>query len=169
MSATLVPNQTPVTAAKGTSKGGTSAKDRFSSFHAGSGAEYALSLLQSAVNHLGANVLIADRDLNLIYMNERSEATLRAVEDVLKKELGLCVDDLLGESLDRLHGARAKEIRKTLSNPKNLPIKTDIHLGPLTLALEVNAFYDEAGEYVGQVVNWEDATRPERRSSSPPR
>lgn len=159
MSATLVRNQAAVTQAKGTCKSGTSAKDRFSNFHAGSSAEHACSLLQSAVNHLGTNVLIADRNLNIIYMNERSEATLRAVEDVLKNELGLCIDDLLSGSLDRLHGAWAKELRKTLSNPKNLPIKTDICLGPLTLALEVNAFYDETGEYAGQVVNWEDATR----------
>ncbi len=111
------------------------------------------------MNNLGTNVLIADRDLNLIYMNERSEATLRGVEDVLEKELGLSVDELLGGSVDRLYGDRAEEIRLTQSNPRNLPIRTDINLGPLTLAMEVNAFYDEAGEYVGQVVNWEDATR----------
>ena len=54
--------------------------------------------------------------------------------------------------------ARAKEIRKTLSNPKNFPIKTDIRLGPLTLALEVNGVFDEEGECVGQVVNWEEVT-----------
>ena len=37
-------------------------------------------------------------------------------------------------------------------------MKTDIKLGPLTLALEVNAAFDDDGEYVGQVVNWEDVT-----------
>lgn len=146
-------------ATRTTKRRGTKAKDRFSCFLAASGARRALSLLQSAVNNLGTNVLIADRDLNLIYMNERSEATLRGVEDVLEEELGLSVDDLLGRSVDRLYGDRAEEIRLTQSNPRNLPIRTDINLGPLTLAMEVNAFYDEAGEYVGQVVNWEDATR----------
>ncbi|MBE7507880.1 MAG: chemotaxis protein [Planctomycetia bacterium] len=146
-------------ATRTTKKSGTKAKDRFSCFHAASGAKRAFSLLQSAVNNLGTNVLITDRNLNLIYMNERSEATLRGVEDVLENELGLCVDDLLGRSVDRLYGDRAEEIRLTQSNPRNLPIRTDINLGPLTLAMEVNAIHDETGEYVGQVVNWEDATR----------
>lgn len=146
-------------ATRTTKKSGTKAKDRFSCFHAASGAKRAFSLLQSAVNNLGTNVLITDRNLNLIYMNERSEATLRGVEEVLQKELGLSIDELLGGSVDRLYGDRAEEIRLTQSNPRNLPIRTDIKLGPLTLAMEVNAFFDEAGEYVGQVVNWEDATR----------
>ncbi|OWY71794.1 hypothetical protein B7486_09025 [cyanobacterium TDX16] len=148
-----------IMATRTTKKSRTKARDRFSCFHAASGAKRAFSMLQSAVNNLGTNVLIADRDLNLIYMNERSEATLRGVEDVLEKELGLSVDELLGGSVDRLYGDRAEEIRLTQSNPRNLPIRTDIKLGPLTLAMEVNAFFDEAGEYVGQVVNWEDATR----------
>ena len=146
-------------ATRTTKKSGTKAKDRFSCFHAASGAKRAFSMLQSAVDNLGTNVFMADRDLNLIYMNERSEATLRGVEEVLQKELGLSIDELLGGSVDRLYGDRAEEIRLTQSNPRNLPIRTDIKLGPLTLAMEVNAFFDEAGEYVGQVVNWEDATR----------
>ena len=80
--------------------------NRFEQFSGGDAAA-AFSKLQSAVNNLGTNVLIADKELNLIYMNERSEATLRAVEDVLEKELGLTVDELLGGSLDRFHGGRA--------------------------------------------------------------
>ena len=35
------------------------------------------------------------------------------------------MDELLGGSLDRFHGSRTKEIAKTLSNPKNLPVKTE--------------------------------------------
>lgn len=145
-------------ATNSTAKGGNAANDRFSQFSNASGEDRTLSRLQSVVNNLGTNVLIADKDLNLVYMNERSEATLRAVEDVVEKELGLTVDELMGGPIDRFHGSRAKEIRKTLSNPKNLPIKTDIHLGQLILSLEVNAIYDENGDYSGQVVNWEDAT-----------
>ena len=118
----------------------------------------AFERLQSVVNSVGTNVLISDADFNLVYMNERSEETLRSVEEIIEKELGLSVDELVGGSLDRFHGARAKEIRKTLSNPKNFPIKTDIRLGPLTLALEVNGVFDEEGECVGQVVNWEEVT-----------
>ncbi|MEK6674801.1 MAG: methyl-accepting chemotaxis protein [Planctomycetota bacterium] len=133
--------------------------DRFGLFTGeGEKATGAFARLKAVVDNLGTNVLISNADLELVYMNLRSEATLRAIEDVIQKELGLSVDDLLGSSLDRFHAGRAKEIRKTLSNPKNLPIKTDIRLGALSLALEVHPIVDESGEYVGQVVNWEDVT-----------
>lgn len=136
---------------------------RFSQFIGDDGAAAgAFKRLQNAVDALGTNVLISNADLELVYMNERSEETLRSIEDIIEKELGLSVDELVGGSLDRFHGTRAKEIRKILSSPKNLPIKADIKLGPLTLALEVHALLDEEGEYCGQIVNWEDATQ--RRS-----
>ncbi|MCH7884646.1 MAG: PAS domain-containing protein [Planctomycetes bacterium] len=146
-------------AANAMKKSGISVDERFGAFIGGNGnAQNAFQRLQSVVDNVGTNVLIADADRELVYMNERSEATLRAIEDILQEELGLSVDELIGGSLDRFHGSRAKEIAKILSNPKNLPVQTDIRLGPLTLALEVNAVFDDAGEYVGQVVNWEDAT-----------
>ncbi|MEK6675308.1 MAG: PAS domain-containing protein, partial [Planctomycetota bacterium] len=122
----------------------------------------AFTRLKAVVDNLGTNVLISNSDLELVYMNQRSEDTLRAIEAVIQKELGLSVDELLGSSLDQFHNVRAKEIRKTLSNPKNLPIKTDIRLGALSLALEVNPVYDDNGDYAGQVVNWEDVTEKRR-------
>ncbi len=134
-------------------------ENRFAQFIGGDGGtDNAFTRLQSVVDNLGTNVLIANADRELVYMNERSEATLRAIEEIIQEELGLTVDELLGGSLDRFHGTRAKEIAKILANPKNLPVKTDIQLGPLTLSLEVNAAFDDEGEYIGQVVNWEDAT-----------
>lgn len=139
-------------------KAGTTNEDRFATFMQGADQSTAFAKVRAAMDHLGTNVLMSNADLELVYMNERSEQTLRSLESILQKELGLGVDDLIGQSLDRLHGSRAKEIRKTLSNPRNLPINADIKLGPLTLALSVNPVYDDKGEYVGQVVNWEDVT-----------
>lgn len=114
--------------------------------------------LRGIVDGLGTNVFLADRDQNLVYMNRRAEDTLRAIAGMIQSELGLSVDELLGGPLDRFHGSRAKEIRRTLSEGRNLPIKADIQLGELILALNVNAVYDSNGEFAGTVVNWEDMT-----------
>lgn len=135
-----------------------SASKRFEDFMVGNNDAEAFRRLQSVVDNLGTNVLISDADFKLVYMNERSEATLRAIESIVRQELGLSVDELIGGSIDRFHGSRVKEIRSLLSNPRNLPIKADIKLGELTLALEVNPVYNDSGEYIGQVVNWEDVT-----------
>ncbi|MCC7292250.1 MAG: PAS domain-containing protein [Phycisphaerales bacterium] len=137
----------------------TRSENRFEQFiGTGDAASKAFTRLQSVLNSLGTNVFIANADRELIYMNERAEETLRSIEDVVQEELGLSVDELLGGSLDRFHGGRAKEIAKTLGNPKNMPIQADIQLGKLTLSLNVSAVFDDQGEYVGQVVNWEDVT-----------
>ncbi|MCH7872790.1 MAG: hypothetical protein IID33_13930, partial [Planctomycetes bacterium] len=117
-----------------------------------------LDSLKSALDNMGTNVFLGTADLELVYMNERAEQTLRAIEDVIEKELGLSVDELIGSNLDQFHGGRAKEIRRTLSKAKNLPLRADIRLGALTLDLNVNAVFDESGEFIGQVVNWEDVT-----------
>ena len=45
-----------------------------------------------------------------------------------------------------------------LSDPSILPFKTDIRVGPLTMALIVTAVYDSAGEYVGNTLEWQDVT-----------
>ncbi len=140
------------------SKNSSSASDRFANFSNGMSSDAAFARLRAVVENLGTNVFIGDKDQNLVYMNRRAEETLREIEDIVQQESGLSVDELLGGPLDRFHGERAKEIRKTLSNPKNFPMKTDIKLGKLTLALEVNGVFNEQGEYVGQVVNWSDVT-----------
>lgn len=118
-----------------------------------------LEALRSALDQLGTNIFVSDRDLNLVYMNRRAEQTLRSIEATLQKELGLRVDDLVGGSIDRFHKQRAREIRQLLMNPRNLPFRTDIRLGNLVLDLNVAAVFDAGGEYVGQIVNWEDVTQ----------
>ncbi len=128
----------------------------------GADAANAFERLQSAIEGLGTNVLIANADRELVYMNKRSEETLLAVADIIKEELGLSVDELIGGSIDRFHGSRTNEIAKLLSNPKNLPMTTDIKLGPLTLSLEVNGVFDDNGDCIGQVVNWQEVSKQRR-------
>jgi methyl-accepting chemotaxis protein len=117
--------------------------------------------LYAALDNLGTNVLVADADLNLVYMNQRSTETLRAIEPILKEVLGLRVDELVGGSLDRFHGARAPEIRRLLTDHRRFPHRATISLGPKRLDLNVNLIED-GGQVVGYIVNWEDVTEKER-------
>jgi methyl-accepting chemotaxis protein len=45
--------------------------------------------------------------------------------------------------------------RRMLADPKNLPHRADIRLGPETLSLSVSAIYDDAKNYVGAMLAWE--------------
>lgn len=43
--------------------------------------------LHSALENTGTNIFFADRDLTLLYMNEKSQKTLEAINDILQDEL----------------------------------------------------------------------------------
>ena len=117
-----------------------------------------LAGMKGALDALGTNVLVADRDLQLVYMNQRSEETMKRINPILEEKFGISYTDLMGGNIDRFHGDRARQIRRFLSGPSNLAHRKEIKLGNLMLDLNVNVITDEAGEFIGSVVNWEDVT-----------
>lgn len=114
--------------------------------------------LTAVLENLGTNVLIADTNRILIFMNRRSKETLKSLEEHIQAQTGVTVDQLIGNSIDKLHGNNTEKIAQLLSNPKNLPHVADISLGPKTLNLEVHGVFSNRGELIGYVVNWEDVS-----------
>jgi methyl-accepting chemotaxis protein len=112
---------------------------------------------EQLVQNATVRVIVADRNLRIIYMNPASFATLRELEHLLP----CAVDDVIGQSIDIFHKAPDYQ-RQILMNPKNLPHRAKIRLGPETLDLNVSALYDAAGTYVGPMVNWERITEKQR-------
>jgi methyl-accepting chemotaxis protein len=121
--------------------------------------EALLPAMALSLDHLGTNVFIADAQLTLLYMNLNARRILEGMEDVLQQLFGLRVDEMVGGSLDRFHGARSRHIRRMLADPGNLPIRTEIRLGQMILDLNVNPILSRTGEFLGMVVNWEEISR----------
>ncbi|MBL8209904.1 MAG: PAS domain-containing protein [Bryobacterales bacterium] len=115
-----------------------------------------------ALDHIGTNVFVADRDLKLLYMNRSARRILESMEDVLVRTVGVRVDQMLGGSIDRFHGERAPQIRRILSDPASLPIRTEIRLGTMLLDLNVNGIFGRAGDFLGMVVNWEEISQKKK-------
>ena len=109
-----------------------------------------MAIYKPMVESANVNMMMADRDLKLVYMNDASRKTLRAVEHLLPKK----VDQLLGESIDIFH-KNPEHQRRMLASDRNLPHAAKIKLGPETLALNVAPLYDTAGTWVGTMVTWE--------------
>ncbi|MFQ5720677.1 MAG: methyl-accepting chemotaxis protein [Acidobacteriota bacterium] len=110
--------------------------------------------LQTMMDNIPINVMLADRDHTLVYMNPASIETLKKIEHLLPKP----VDQLVGESIDIFH-KNPEHQRRIVSDPKNLPHRAKIKLGPETLDLLVSAIYDRAGGYIGPMVTWNVITR----------
>jgi methyl-accepting chemotaxis protein len=108
------------------------------------------SRFRSMLENAPTNVIMADRDLKIIYVNPASVATLRRLE----RYLPVKAENVLGANIDIFHKDPAYQ-RKILSNDKNLPVRTNIQIGPETADLLVTAIYDKNKNYLGPMVTWE--------------
>lgn len=105
------------------------------------------------VENAPINIMLADTDGKIIYMNPASLNTLRAIE----RQLPIPVDQVVGSSYDVFHENPAHQ-RKLLSDPRNLPHEAEITVGDDTLFLTASAIYDADGNFSGPMVAWEVIT-----------
>ena len=99
------------------------------------------------------NMMFADRDFTITYMNPASLNTLRGLEAFLP----IKADDIVGSSLDIFHRNPGYQ-RGVLSDESALPRRANISVGPETLDLLVSAIRDSAGNYIGAMATWEVVT-----------
>ena len=99
------------------------------------------------------NVMYADTDGIIRYINRQSLQTLRRLE----KHMPCRVDELVGQSYDIFHKDPARQ-RALLSDPRNLPHKAVITYGGEKLSLHATAIYDADGTYVGVMQTWDIVT-----------
>ncbi len=124
--------------------------------------EQTTGLSKAALDALQTNVFIADRDFNLVYMNKRAAETLKVAAPEIKRIFDLDIEELLHGSIHRFHRDPAA-VEKILNNPGALPHKATFHFGNVYLETNINAIYNEAGVYVGNVVNWEEVSEHRRQ------
>ncbi|MBI3646375.1 MAG: PAS domain S-box protein [Acidobacteriales bacterium] len=110
-------------------------------------------MFQQMVENSPINVMRADADFIIRYMNAASKRTLSTLAHLLPCK----VDDVLGSSIDIFHKNPAHP-RRLLSDPKNLPHQANIQLGPETLSLLVSPIYDAQQNYLGPMVTWDVVT-----------
>jgi methyl-accepting chemotaxis protein len=112
--------------------------------------------LMAVVNGMQTRVMVADLDLNLVFVNDLAMATLRKLEPQLISSFRVSVDQLLGGSIHRFHKDPAR-IEQILRNVGQLPRPVSFAFGGHTLQGFANALM-VGGRHVGYVVNWEDMT-----------
>ncbi len=99
------------------------------------------------------NVMYADTDGIIRYINRQSMQTLRRLE----KHMPCRVDELVGQSYDIFHKDPARQ-RALLTDPRNLPHKAIITYAGEKLSLHATAVYDTEGNYVGVMQTWDIVT-----------
>ncbi len=111
----------------------------------------------AALKSCRANVMLADNDLRITYMNDTVIEMLRKNENAIKKELpNFRVDNLIGTCVDDFHKnpAHQRGMLKSLSEP----YQTDLTLGELVFGLIATPWFDQNGDRIGTLVEWDDKT-----------
>ncbi len=112
-----------------------------------------MARVMSMMENTPSNVMFADLDLRIQYMNPASKKTLKTLEGLLPVK----AEDMIGQNIDVFHKNPSHQ-RKLLSDPKNLPHQAHILVGDETLDLLVSAIFDDQGNYMGPMVTWEIIT-----------
>ncbi|MDC1175577.1 hypothetical protein OAT67_09270, partial [Bacteriovoracaceae bacterium] len=99
------------------------------------------------------NTMMCAPDGTLVYLNEKSIATLKTLE----KYLPIPVEKAIGQKIDVFH-KNPEHQRQYFSNPSKLPHRAIISLGPEKLDLNVSAVVAGNGDYLGAMVNWDVVT-----------
>ena len=109
--------------------------------------------MTAIVENAPINIMLADLDGTITYMNPASLETLRSIQD----QLPVPVDRIVGASYDAFHKTPSHQ-RRLLGDPSNLPYASQINVGNEILSLTAAATYDGGGGYAGPMVFWEVIT-----------
>ncbi|WP_417378927.1 methyl-accepting chemotaxis protein [Gimesia sp.] len=112
-------------------------------------AENDMVRIQNMMDNIPINVLLANKDFEMVYMNPASYKQLKELEHLLPKP----VDQLIGSSIDIFHKNPEMQ-RRMLADPSNLPHRAKIKVGDETLDLLATAITDREGNYIGPMVSW---------------
>jgi methyl-accepting chemotaxis protein len=110
-----------------------------------------------ATKAISANVMVADENLHIVYMNEAVKALLREAEPDLKKDLPrFSVDTLIGTNIDVFH--KNPSHQRQLLQGLNSVHRATIKIGEWTFDLVATPLKHADGRRAGVVVEWSDAS-----------
>lgn len=113
--------------------------------------------LQSALDVCQANIMMADENMVINYVNHSLKAMLKRNEIELQRHItGFSADTLIGTNVDSFHKNPAHQ-RRLISNLTDV-FKTQLKIGPLTFALIATPVFDHNRVRLGTVVEWMDLT-----------
>jgi methyl-accepting chemotaxis protein len=111
--------------------------------------------IKIALDNVSANVMMADPDRKIIYMNRAVGNMFRHAEHDIKKQLPqFDAGRLLGASIDSFHKSPTHQAQ-LLAN-LNTTYRSTLQIGGRTMTVVANPVINDKGERLGAVVEWAD-------------
>ena len=113
--------------------------------------------IKTALDVAGTNMMMADANNNIIYMNAAVQEMFENIKDTLEQNIpDFDIDHLLGQNIDVFHKKPSHQ-QDLLKNLKKTYV-SKISVGNVDLQITANPVYAKDGERVGTVVEWQDQT-----------
>lgn len=114
--------------------------------------------LASAVEGMTTNLMMADKEGIIQYLNPSLTKLMRTRESELRTVLtSFDVNNLVGQNIDIFHKNPGHQ-RSIIANPDRLPFSSNIKVGALQFNLTCIAMHNHKGEYIGPALQWIDIT-----------
>ena len=113
--------------------------------------------IKAALDNASTNVMMADENFNIIYMNPAVVGMFKTAEADLRTMIpGFDADKLLGANIDVFH--RNPEHQRRLLEKLTGTHKSEISIAGRHLVIIANPVLDGGGQRIGSVVEWADRT-----------
>ena len=113
--------------------------------------------IRIALDNVSSNVMMADTDRNIVYLNRAALALFKEAADDLRQDLpDFDPSSLLGGSIDAFH--KHPEHQAGLLASLTSTHTAEVKVGPRTMRIVANPVVDEDGRRLGTAVEWTDRT-----------
>ena len=113
--------------------------------------------IKVALDNANTNVMVADTDLNIVYMNQTMGTLMRSTEADLRKDLpSLNANALIGTRVDMFYTTAGQQ--QSMLGQLAAPLETTVEIGGHIFDLVASPVTNDEGERVGMVVEWADMT-----------
>ncbi|MCP4596761.1 methyl-accepting chemotaxis protein [Neptuniibacter sp.] len=114
--------------------------------------------IKQALDKVSSKVMMADTDLNIIYVNDAASTLFSNIEADIQQALpNFQSGKLLGQNIDIFHKDPSHQ-RKLLSKLSST-FSSDVMVGPRNMRVIANPVLSECGNRLGTVIEWQDRTQ----------
>jgi len=119
-----------------------------------------VDVMNDILEHSPLNIMIADNDENIVFVNKKARDTLTTLESDLAQHLpGFKVGDVMGGSIHRYHKDPGA-IKHILAGLTRGGVRNGyITPGPFIFEHETRPLYDNNNNKTGYIVQWQDITK----------
>jgi len=116
------------------------------------------TLVRQGLENVTGNVMLANVDLEIVYMNGTASELFRDAESEIRKTIpGFSVGNMVGNSIDQFHKNPAHQ--RSMLADLNGTFESQLTLGDRIFKFIANPLFEENGNRSGTVVEWMDRTQ----------